>query len=86
MRVRETRQQIPGFLVGGLDPQSSLQRRLRLRRNPGRADGETNLIAVEEATTMVAQNATREMVVVGKSTVPVQTAERSPIKIDSVLR
>ncbi|MGH2812530.1 MAG: UDP-glucose dehydrogenase family protein, partial [Actinomycetota bacterium] len=43
---------------------------------PGRADGEANLSAVEKAATDVARHASGEMVVVGKSTVPVQTAER----------
>jgi UDPglucose 6-dehydrogenase len=43
---------------------------------PGRADGEANLIAVEKAATSVAEFADRDMVVVGKSTVPVQTSER----------
>lgn len=43
---------------------------------PGRADGEANLVAVETAATTVGQHATGEMVVVGKSTVPVQTSDR----------
>jgi UDPglucose 6-dehydrogenase len=43
---------------------------------PGRADGEANLIAVEKAATSVAEFADRDAVVVGKSTVPVQTSER----------
>jgi UDPglucose 6-dehydrogenase len=43
---------------------------------PGRADGEANLIAVEKAATSVGEHADRDMVVVGKSTVPVQTSER----------
>lgn len=42
---------------------------------PGRPNGEPNLLAVERAATAVATWATRDMVVVEKSTVPVQTAE-----------
>jgi UDPglucose 6-dehydrogenase len=42
---------------------------------PGRPNGEPNLLAVERAATAVAMWATRDMVVVEKSTVPVQTAE-----------
>jgi UDPglucose 6-dehydrogenase len=42
---------------------------------PGRPSGEPNLLAVERAATAVATWATRDMVVVEKSTVPVQTAE-----------
>lgn len=42
---------------------------------PGRADGEANLSAVESAARAVATHATTDMVVVGKSTVPVQTGE-----------
>lgn len=43
---------------------------------PGRADGEANLVAVESAATTVGEHASGEMVVVGKSTVPVQTSDR----------
>lgn len=43
---------------------------------PTRPDGEPNLLAVERAARSIASHATRDMVVVHKSTVPVQTAER----------
>lgn len=43
---------------------------------PARADGEANLLAVENAAWAVARNATGEMVVIQKSTVPVSTADR----------
>ena len=43
---------------------------------PGRPTGEPNLVAVENAADLVGKWATRDMVVVEKSTVPVQTAER----------
>lgn len=43
---------------------------------PGRPDGEANLIAVERAARSVGELADDGMVVVEKSTVPVQTAER----------
>lgn len=43
---------------------------------PARPDGEANLTAVEKAAAAIAANATGDMVVVQKSTVPVQTAER----------
>lgn len=43
---------------------------------PGRPDGEANLIAVEKAALSVAEHARDDYVVVEKSTVPVQTAER----------
>jgi UDPglucose 6-dehydrogenase len=43
---------------------------------PGRPDGEANLTAVEKAATSVARSAAAQTVVVEKSTVPVQTAER----------
>ncbi|HEU5003748.1 MAG TPA: UDP-glucose/GDP-mannose dehydrogenase family protein [Actinomycetota bacterium] len=42
---------------------------------PGRPNGEPNLVAVEHAASAVARWASRDMVVVEKSTVPVQTAE-----------
>lgn len=43
---------------------------------PARADGESNLLAVERAAEAVASHATRDMVVIQKSTVPVTTAGR----------
>lgn len=43
---------------------------------PSRPDGEANLLAVERAAATVGDNATSDMVVVQKSTVPVQTADR----------
>jgi len=43
---------------------------------PARADGEANLLAVENAAWAVARNATGEIVVIQKSTVPVSTADR----------
>jgi UDPglucose 6-dehydrogenase len=43
---------------------------------PARADGEANLLAVENAARAVARNATGDMVVIQKSTVPVSTADR----------
>jgi UDPglucose 6-dehydrogenase len=43
---------------------------------PTRDSGEANLLAVERAAEMVAQHTTRDIVVVGKSTVPTGTAER----------
>lgn len=43
---------------------------------PGRPDGEANLLAVEQAAHDIAKHATRDMVVVQKSTVPVNTAEQ----------
>jgi UDPglucose 6-dehydrogenase len=43
---------------------------------PARPDGEANLIAVESAAAAVGKHATGDVVVVQKSTVPVQTAER----------
>lgn len=49
---------------------------------PARADGEANLLAVEKAAEAVALNATGDMVVIQKSTVPVTTADR----LRSVLR
>ncbi|HEX2053028.1 MAG TPA: UDP-glucose/GDP-mannose dehydrogenase family protein [Actinomycetota bacterium] len=43
---------------------------------PARADGEANLLAVENAAWAVARSATGEIVVIQKSTVPVSTADR----------
>jgi UDPglucose 6-dehydrogenase len=43
---------------------------------PARADGEANLLAVENAAWAVARNATGDIVVIQKSTVPVSTADR----------
>jgi UDPglucose 6-dehydrogenase len=43
---------------------------------PARADGEANLLAVENAAWAVARNATGDLVVIQKSTVPVSTADR----------
>ncbi|HEX2178830.1 MAG TPA: UDP-glucose/GDP-mannose dehydrogenase family protein [Actinomycetota bacterium] len=43
---------------------------------PARADGEANLLAVENAARAVASNATGDLVVIQKSTVPVSTADR----------
>ena len=43
---------------------------------PARADGEANLLAVENAARAVARNATAAIVVIQKSTVPVSTADR----------
>ncbi len=43
---------------------------------PARADGEANLLAVEKAALAVAGNATGDIVVIQKSTVPVSTADR----------
>src|SRR5687768_18192578 len=43
---------------------------------PGRPDGEANLLAVEQAAHDIAKHATRDMVIVQKSTVPVNTAEQ----------
>jgi UDPglucose 6-dehydrogenase len=43
---------------------------------PGRPNGESNLVAVELAATAVGRSAARPMVVVEKSTVPMQTADR----------
>lgn len=43
---------------------------------PARADGEANLLAVENAAWTVAHNITGETVVIQKSTVPVSTADR----------
>lgn len=43
---------------------------------PARADGEANLLAVENAAWAVAHNATGDIVVIQKSTVPVSTADR----------
>lgn len=43
---------------------------------PARADGEANLLAVENAARAVAGNATGDIVVIQKSTVPVSTADR----------
>src|SRR5436190_2681550 len=43
---------------------------------PARADGEANLLAVERAAELVARHATRDVVVVEKSTVPAGTAGR----------
>jgi UDPglucose 6-dehydrogenase len=43
---------------------------------PARADGEANLIAVERVARTVARHATKEMIVVEKSTVPAGTAGR----------
>lgn len=43
---------------------------------PGRADGEANMIAVEAVALSIAAHATKELTVVAKSTVPVQSAER----------
>ncbi|MEX0790316.1 MAG: UDP-glucose/GDP-mannose dehydrogenase family protein [Actinomycetota bacterium] len=43
---------------------------------PARADGESNLLAVENAARAVARHATGDMVVIQKSTVPVSTADR----------
>lgn len=43
---------------------------------PARADGEANLLAVENAARAVARNATGDIVVIQKSTVPVSTADR----------
>jgi UDPglucose 6-dehydrogenase len=43
---------------------------------PARADGEANLLAVEQAARTVARHALREMIVVEKSTVPAGTAGR----------
>ncbi len=43
---------------------------------PARADGEANLLAVENAALAVARNATGDIVVIQKSTVPVSTADR----------
>lgn len=43
---------------------------------PARADGESNLLAVEKAAEAVASHATGDMVVIQKSTVPVTTADR----------
>lgn len=43
---------------------------------PARADGEANLLAVENAAWAVARNATGDVVVIQKSTVPVSTADR----------
>lgn len=43
---------------------------------PARADGESNLLAVERSATAVARYATGDMVVIQKSTVPVTTAGR----------
>lgn len=49
---------------------------------PGRPTGEPNMLAVERAATAVASHATGPMVVVEKSTVPVQTA----LRIKAVLK
>ena len=43
---------------------------------PGRSSGEPNLLAVEGVATALGRSATRDMVVVEKSTVPVETAKR----------
>jgi len=43
---------------------------------PPRADGEANMVAVENVAWSAASNATRELVLVQKATVPVRTAER----------
>lgn len=43
---------------------------------PARADGEANLLAVENAAWAVARSATGDLVVIQKSTVPVSTADR----------
>ena len=43
---------------------------------PSRPDGDVNLLAVERAAGTIGENAIRDMVVVEKSTVPVQTADR----------
>lgn len=43
---------------------------------PARPDGEANLLAVEQAASAVGEFTTGDMVVVQKSTVPVQTADR----------
>lgn len=43
---------------------------------PARADGEANLLAVENAALAVARHATGDIVVIQKSTVPVSTADR----------
>lgn len=43
---------------------------------PARPDGEANLLAVENAARSAAENATGDVVIVQKSTVPVRTADR----------
>lgn len=43
---------------------------------PARPDGEANLLAVESAARSAAENATGDLVIVQKSTVPVRTADR----------
>ncbi len=48
---------------------------------PGRPTGEPNLVAVENAANLVGKWASRDMVVVEKSTVPVQTAERIQVML-----
>ena len=49
---------------------------------PGRPTGEPNLVAVEQVATTIGRCATAGMVVVEKSTVPVQTAERIRITLE----
>ena len=49
---------------------------------PGRPSGEPNLVAVEQVATTIGRHATEGMVVVEKSTVPVQTAARIKTILD----
>jgi UDPglucose 6-dehydrogenase len=49
---------------------------------PGRPGGEPNLVAVEQVATTIGRCATAGMVVVEKSTVPVQTAERIRVTLE----
>lgn len=53
---------------------------------PGRPSGEPNLVAVEQVATAIGQSATSGMVVVEKSTVPVQTAERIRVTLERTSR
>src|SRR5919198_5561615 len=49
---------------------------------PGRPSGEPNLVGVEQVATTIGRCATAGMVVVEKSTVPVQTAERIRVTLE----